>query len=173
MNSKKGIVVVGIALLVVAGLLVLGRPPAISAPGTSNQQLANSASVLAGGLNAQESQFDFGEISMRAGKVSHKFAIKNEGSEPLIIKKIYTSCMCTTASLIKARETIGPFGMPGHGPIPVINQNLAAGESAEIETVFDPAAHGPSGIGQIFRTVYLETQSGETMELKFRALVKP
>lgn len=42
-------------------------------------------------LVARESQFDFGPISMAAGKVSHRYWIHNESADPLTIKGISTS----------------------------------------------------------------------------------
>lgn len=115
----------------------------------------------AGLLVAEESHFDFKTISMADGKVSHRFEIKNSGSEPLKIKKVYTSCMCTVASVTDAKgAAYGPFGMPGHGggssPAAI---EVNAGESITVEAVFDPAAHGPQGVGKIKRVVYLETNS--------------
>jgi hypothetical protein len=124
-------------------------------------------------LQVSEELFDFGTISMRAGTVSHEFTVRNNGTESVVIAKIYTSCMCTEASIETKEGKIGPFGMAGHGMIPIINRVIAPGEEAKIETVFDPAAHGPSGVGRIARVVYLESKGSEPLELKFQANVKP
>ena len=110
---------------------------------------------------------------MASGKVSHVFAVKNTGTEPVVIEKIYTSCMCTAATLTKGERTFGPFSMPSHGFIPKIGMTLESGEEAAIEAVFDPAAHGPAGVGLAERVVYLETNAAKspTLELTFRASV--
>jgi hypothetical protein len=41
-----------------------------------------------------ESQYDFGDIS-QGDKVTHVFKFKNEGSSPLLISRVQTTCGCT------------------------------------------------------------------------------
>jgi hypothetical protein len=117
--------------------------------------------------------YEFGSVSMAAGKVKHQFKIRNTSAEPVVIGKMYTSCMCTTASLMMGGKTFGPVGMPGHGGIPSLNQTINPNEEASVEVVFDPAAHGPAGIGRIQRTVTLENNTGNPIELQFVAIVAP
>ena len=166
--NKNVVTTIIIFFAVVVGLIWIVPP--------SNKQdknLANSGSVLGGVFSVEESNFDFGTISMAAGKVSHMFKIKNSGSVKAEISKIYTSCMCTSASLIKGSSRKGPFGMPGHGFIPKINESFNPNEEAEVEVVFDPAAHGPAGIGKIERLVTIEVENGSPVEFMFSAFVKP
>lgn len=137
-----------------------------------NQNAGGNSAAAGGELVAQEISFDFGAISMAAGDVRHAFKIKNAGAGPAAINKIYTSCMCTAALLKTASGEWGPFGMPGHGFTPKLNIKLAPGEETELEAVFDPAAHGPAGVGPIERVIYLDTASG-MMELKIKAVVTP
>ncbi|MBI2109391.1 MAG: DUF1573 domain-containing protein [Parcubacteria group bacterium] len=124
-------------------------------------------------LNAEDTYFDFGVISMRNGVVSHAFKIKNEETETILIKQVYTSCMCTTASIIDiSGKKLGTFSMPGHGSS-IANITVPAGESITVEAIFDPNAHGPSGVGLAERVIYLETDSqiSPAIELRFSALV--
>ena len=116
---------------------------------------------------------NFGNISMAAGKVSKVYWIKNISGDPLTITKLYTSCMCTDATLITKAGKKGPFGMPGHGPTPRIEERLAPGETAQVQVVFDPAAHGPAGIGQTDRVTTIENGGGMPLELRFSAMVTP
>jgi hypothetical protein len=116
---------------------------------------------------------DFGTVSMMKGKVKHQFTVKNTGAEPMMLTKMFTSCMCTEASFIKSGQMMGTFGMPGHGAVPPLNQGLNAGEEATIEVTFDPAAHGPAGIGMINRSVFIEQASESPLELRFSANVTP
>lgn len=154
-----------------ASLIILGGIIWLS--NAQKNQNAGGNSALAGGeLAAEETNFDFGKISMAAGNVRHAFKIQNSGAGPVTVNKIYTSCMCTAASLKTADGEWGPFGMPGHGFIPKLNIKLAPGEKTELEAVFDPAAHGPAGVGPIERVIYLNTGQGVT-ELKIKALVTP
>lgn len=124
-------------------------------------------------LHAEETNFDFGTISMAAGKVMHGFTIKNTGTKPVTIQTIVTSCMCTSAVLKKGDSMFGPYGMPGHGFTLPVNQMFAAGEEATLEVTFDPAAHGPAGIGRIARTVTLTQDNGRSIEFRFNVLVTP
>ena len=47
------------------------------------------------------------------------------------------------------------------------------GEDAIIEVVFDPAAHGPAGIGPVDRVVTIENTAGRPLVLAFAATVTP
>lgn len=165
--QKKTIIGAGLALLILGGLVWIAKP----APSEPNTAAAGNAGT--GALTTGDHTFDFGTISMAAGNVNHAFAIKNTGSAPIVIKKMYTSCMCTTATLKTGGASYGPFGMPGHGSIPAINANIAPGEAASVEAIFDPAAHGPAGVGKIERVVRLEPENGEALEFHFTAFVTP
>lgn len=162
-NSQ--LLIYGAFLLVVAGLFFLAKDDAPAAVGSA----ANGASVIA----STEDFFDFGTINMRDGKVSRVFTVQNDGAETMVIQSAYTSCMCTEALLIDSGgKEYGPFGMPGHTS-PRTNITIGAGKSVSVKAVFDPAAHGPSGVGLAERSIYLETNSAEKprVELKFRAVV--
>lgn len=140
------------------------------------QSSNNTASVTAGlpeVIAVEEKIFDFGKISMAKGEVSHSFTIKNTGEDPVIIDKMFTSCMCTTAVLKINGKAFGPYGMQGHGFIPKINQKLGVGEEAIVEATFDPAAHGPAGVGPIQRAIIIENNAGEPIQLIFNANVTP
>ena len=167
MNKNVAVTII-IFFAVIVGLIWIARPG-----GKQDKNLANSGSVLSGAFSAEESIFDFGAISMAAGKVSHSFKFKNTGDSPLSVSKIYTSCMCTTAKLSAGGKKFGPFGMPGHIAVPRINKSLNPGEEAIVEVVFDPTAHGPAGVGTIQRVVTIENNAGEPLELQFSAVVTP
>ena len=117
--------------------------------------------------------YNFGTVAMSAGNVTHRYTISNLGQAPVTITKLFTSCMCTTATLMTPSGRRGPFGMPGHAPIPSIREQLRPGEMAQVEVVFDPNAHGPVGIGRIDRTITLENDGGKPFELAFSAMVRP
>ena len=157
-----GISVATIAIL--AGLIILGKPSGLATPTAS---VANSV------LKAKETAYDFGTISMTKGKVSHIFTVTNTGTEPVTVSKLYTSCMCTIASIMNGTEKVGPFGMPGHSGIPSIKVLLAPGTSTQVEAIFDPNAHGPAGVGTISRVVIVENNAGAPLELGFTANVTP
>lgn len=171
-------------LIVGASLIVLALVIAVIAakPGTGPATATNAAPAAAPAgtavrasvaLKARETAFEFGSISMAAGKVTHRYWFRNEIATPVLIRRIYTSCMCTTATLVKAARVIGSYGMPGHGPVPDVNEMLAPGEAAYVDVVFDPAAHGPAGLGRTERVVTIEHGAGEPLQIGFTADVKP
>lgn len=166
--SNKIIFGIGAAILIVAGVVFVARPDS-----SQKNNTVNVSNGLLGAIEIPEKTFDFGRISMTEGNVSHSFTIKNTGNEPVTINKMYTSCMCTTAVLKMNGKTFGPYGMPGHGFIPKINQEFGSGEEAIVEVTFDPAAHGPAGLGLIQRAIILENNTGELFQLSFTADVMP
>ena len=173
MSLKNILIYFILAVTIISGLVWFARPDRSGAVDPT----ADVISLLIG----NPTEFDFGSISMAKGKVSKKFAIKNTSAGPTLIEKIYTSCMCTSASLIVADpstdlgqvKTFGPFGMPGHGLAPKTNQELKPGEEAQVEVIFDPAAHGPAGVGPIERVVYVAEKGRQPLELKIKAMVTP
>lgn len=163
MNTKL-IVWLGGTVLVLLALMIWASPQA---------QPASSGSPLLQ-LHSQETSFDFGQVSMAGGKVRHSFSVENDTSSTVRLGRLYTSCMCTEATWTKDGERVGPFGMPGHGFLPPLDQELRPGESASVEAEFDPAAHGPAGLGRVDRQIILESENGQTLaELSFSANVIP
>jgi len=168
MKRNKDIAIsIGITLLALGGLAWLARPS------PAHQNFAGVGAGQPDSLQAEEAAFDFGTVSMAAGNVSHTFVIRNAAADPITITKLYTSCMCTTGTLEVGGKRFGPYGMPGHGSIPRISEAIGAGEKADVEVVFDPAAHGPAGIGPIERVIYVERENGGPLELTIRAMVRP
>ena len=161
-------IIPAIILLVLIGAAVMARPGSDSA--TSDASIVPSGEP--GVLVAQDMTHDFGSISMANGNVSKKFVVKNTSQDSVELSKLYTSCMCTTATLNMTDGQKGPFGMPGHASIPSLRETVAPGEEFEIEAIFDPNAHGPAGVGPIERVVILEYEGG-TLELGFKATVTP
>ncbi len=159
-------------IIVLAGVglaAILSWPWGPSEPG-KNQ----SAAILeATTISADHDFYDFGTISMAGGNVSHTFEIGNNGAGEVEINKVYTSCMCTAASLVFDGYRKGPFGMPGHGFAPRLGEKVKPGQTIKVEVVFDPTAHGPAGIGPVNRAVYIEQNGKLPLELKFTALVTP
>src|SRR3989344_749276 len=156
----------GVIVAILAVLMFLSWPKGNNASTPAPVPTSGSGTLM-----ANETMFDFGRISMAAGKVKRDYVVKNTSSELVTITKLYTSCMCTQATITAGTQAEGPFGMPGHSGIPRIKVTLSPGEEAIITAIFDPAAHGPAGVGPIDRVVYVENSSGKTVELGFQALV--
>jgi len=166
---SRNIILVSVLFVVaLAGIMWWGR----DAQTTSSVQ-SNVGALAAGSLVAEETVYDFGTIAMKDGVVSHQFRVRNDSEAPVLIQKVYTSCMCTTVNIqLRSGKTYGAFGMPGHGPSKT-NIEVGPHEEATVLAMFDPNAHGPSGVGLANRSVYLETNSPKTkqVELRFSALV--
>lgn len=162
---KSTIISFLVVLIVIGGLILISR--------ANQQNDVPNNSVKTQKIVAEESSFDFGSVSMAAGLVKHSFVIRNISSEPVKISKMYTSCMCTEASILYKDEDIGPFGMPGHGFLPPVNVTIDLDSEAKIEVVFDPVAHGPVGIGFVSRSVFIESKESAPLTLYISANVTP
>lgn len=161
--------------LITSAVIALGLVVTVIAVNV-NEQKDSSATSLAterGELSVAEQLFDFGTVSMAAGKISREFTVTNASAFPATVKQLSTSCMCTSAELAYQGKTEGPFGMPGHGIIPKINTSIKPASEAIVKVTFDPAAHGPSGVGAIARDVYLDQEGGKRLTLKIKAFVTP
>ena len=165
--KKTTIISIAAIILTIGGIIWIARPDSRD----------NAMSLLTNGngtlIVEEANNYDFGTISMAAGNVKHAFKIRNTGNEAVTIDKMYTSCMCTTATLMMKDKQYGPYGMPGHEAIPKIGQAINSNEEAIIEVIFDPAAHGPAGVGRIQRTITIENDAGQPVELMFSAIVAP
>lgn len=124
-------------------------------------------------LAVTQSFKDLGTIAMDNGEVSTSFIVKNTGENPVVIKDMETSCMCTTAKVNIAGQNSQTVGMRGHGYSHDIYMVIEPGDEAEVTATFDPNAHGPQGVGLNRRSVYLETNSSinPKVQLDFQANV--
>lgn len=174
-RKTKFILGAGVLILALGGVIIAARPGPVAntPPPTAVEMVKAARASYAGELSAAQTKFSFGPISMARGKVSHRYPIRNTGTEQVSIRKLYTSCMCTTVALVKDGKTSDAYGMPGHTPIPTINVPIKPQEEIFVEVVFDPAAHGPAGVGPIERIVTVENSAGQPLEFAFSALVSP
>ena len=73
-------------------------------------------------IHFKETVYDFGEISVKDGKVSHEFTFTNDGDKNLVITNARADCGCTK---------------PEYSDAPV-----APGKSGKVKVTFAPAAQG-------------------------------
>ncbi|MBI2031703.1 MAG: DUF1573 domain-containing protein [Candidatus Levybacteria bacterium] len=118
-------------------------------------------------LETKETSFDFKEIPYSGGKAEHAYLIKNTGNKDLEIANISTSCMCTIAYFKSEREMSSEFGMKGMTQPSSWKGILKAQEEGKIVIVFDPAFHGPQGVGPISRIVSFETNDPDNPYAEF------
>jgi uncharacterized protein DUF1573 len=166
-----GVIAISIAAIAFG---IYSSQSTLTPPGEAQAATASNERPLGGNTLASIAPFyNFGTVSMAGGNVTHRYTVSNLSGAPVTITKLFTSCMCTTATLVTSSGKRGPFGMPGHAPIPTIRERLAPGEMAQVDVVFNPAAHGPAGVGKIDRTVTIENDAGTPLELAFTAMVRP
>lgn len=170
MNKSTKIALIAGVVTLAFGIILFSAQPKQTTEVNGEQ---TTSSVSSSVLKVDRDFHDFGNISMKDGKVVTTFRMTNSGSEPVSVNKLYTSCMCTEATLKVAGEVKGPFGMPGHSPLPSFDQVLAPGQTADIEVVFDPNAHGPSGLGLMERQVIVESGESKIANLNIKAMVTP
>lgn len=115
-------------------------------------------------LSADEKTHDWGTIDYDAGIVSRTFEINNTSESTLKLYDVKTSCMCTTAQLKTAEATSRKFGM--HEKSGSVFE-VKPGEAVELLVEFDPAFHGPSGVGPITRTITMNTNDASNPSLSF------
>lgn len=163
--NKKAVIIIVVITAAVLGLMVWGYG---RMAGPTQAQLTQKSS-----LTASETLYDFGTISMANGKVDHSFQVTNLTDRDITIDNLQTSCMCTTAYLVNGGDREGPFGMPGMGGSTAASHVIPAHATQAIDVVFDPAAHGPAGIGDIDRFIYATEQDGGTLQLEIKAVVTP
>ncbi len=163
--NTKAIIITLVAAAAVIGLMAVGY---IKMAGPTQAQLQTK-----GSLTASEIFFDFGTISMAKGKVAHAFEIANPTDSDIRVNNLETSCMCTVAYIGDGAAKQGPFGMPGMGGMTSADYVVKAHGTANVEVVFDPAAHGPAGVGEIDRLVYVTEANGGTLQFEVKAVVTP
>ena len=108
------------------------------------------------GVEAAPAFYEMGDVPINGGIVSREYLVKNNTGEDLTLRKIATSCMCTEAKVLIGGEETSYYGMEhATDKNPPINMSFAPGEAAKVVVNFDPAAHGPEGVGPFERDVWL------------------
>lgn len=150
MADKKTILVI-IAVTIIA---LLAAVVLLTYSSTSPVALEKTAGAK---IEMAETSYDFGEIDYAGGNVEHSYRIKNNGDKQLKVANLVTSCACTKVYFKSARQESKKFSMKGHSKPSDWAGTLNAGEGAEVIAIFDPAAHGPAGVGAVSRVVSFQT----------------
>lgn len=158
-NLNRLVVLVFISTIFILGFGVwlLSKPPAGSV-------LQRSATASGGKAEVSVTSFDWGNIDYGGGDVTAEFSINNPGSGTLSLSEVSTSCMCTTAQVIINENKSPYFGM--HQKSSWIGQ-IPPGGQAKLKIVFDPAFHGPSGVGPVTRQIVMKTNDPDHPKLEF------
>jgi len=149
----------------IIGLFVLvGGSYALVNMSGSTSKIETSSNAKASIIS--KTDHDWGTIGISDGKVSATYKIKNDGTEPLKIFNVVTSCACTTAQIKIGNTTSPEFGM--HTKSQYVSE-IPPGKTAEVIATYDPAFHGPSGVGAISREITMETNDNSNPQLVFTA----
>lgn len=155
MSDKKFILgVIVVTLFIMAGGVLLASKMA-------SPQIQATADAK---VTVSETVFDWGTIGMESGKAEKSFEIKNTGSETLKLFGVKTSCDCTTAQLIQGNTTSPIFGMHTESSYVL---DVAPGGKADLKVIFDPAYHGPTGVGPATRQITVSTNDPDKQRLNF------
>lgn len=147
--------VLGISLVIMLGGILINAK--VSVP--QNVTLNSNAK-----LQVDKTSYDWGNINMRKGNAEATFTIENTGTEDLKLYDISTSCHCTTAQLSLNGKNSPLFGMNSKSSYVMV---VPKGLKAELKVVFDPAYHGPNGVGSISRRVVVSTNDQSKPQLNF------
>lgn len=157
MNDKK--IIIGFILVT---LLILGGGIYIlSRTATAPQKITTSQNAK---VSVDQKTHDWGNIPYSGGNVSKTFTIKNTGTDVLKLSNIKTSCACTYAQLIIDGKTSPKFGM--HTTSSWVGE-VAPSKEANLTVVFDPAFHGPTGVGPMERLISVQTNDINNPNLEF------
>lgn len=117
--------------------------------------------------------YELGNVSINGGVVTKEYEVKNTTENTMKLKKIATSCMCTEAKIKVGDKETRWFGMEHPtDKNPPVNIEIAPNEIAKVTVNFDPAAHGPQGVGPFDRIVMLTfSDPSGVKELKFNGTV--
>lgn len=162
-TNRKALKIILPCVLLAAGLALLAL-----------NVFSGSPAQTTGGkphLEVSETEYDFGTVPLMGGILKKTFEIKNNGDGDLVIGPLWTSCHCTSAIFKWNGKQSPEFNM---AKIPW-SQKLAPGETGQIEVIFDPAFHGPAGIGAAIRAIFFETNDpqNESPEVRIVANVTP
>lgn len=157
MNDKKLI----IGFIILTGVILGGGIFLLSSSGSGPAQITVSRNAKA---EVSEKTFDWGNIPYSGGNATKTFTIKNIGSDTLKLTGVKTSCVCTKAQAIIDGKTSPYFSMHSTS---AWTGEVTPGKEAQLTVIFDPAFHGPSGVGPIERLVSLETNDVQNPSLEF------
>ena len=160
-ENKLVFTILAATVILAFGLIFLATK--LTGAATSVSPSPNAKAVVA------QTNYDWGQIGIRNGKVSADFEIKNEGTDTLKLFGGKTSCACTNAQMFTDAGLSAVYTM--HANSKIVTE-VAPGKTAKLTVVFDPLFHGPNSIGDINRTVTVSTNDPNNPLLSFSLTAK-
>lgn len=158
MNDKK--IIIGFVILT---LLILGGGIYVLATSTpaAPAQVISSQNAK---VQVDQKNFDWGNIPYSGGNATKTFTIKNAGTDILKLTGVKTSCTCTKAQVSIDGKVSPYFSM--HSTSGWVGE-VSPGKEAQLLVIFDPAFHGPTGVGPIERLISMETNDSQNPKIEF------
>lgn len=157
MNDKKLV----IGLIVITVLILGGGIYVLSASSTPPVKITSSQNAK---VSVDQKTFDWGNIPYSGRNATKTFTIKNTGTDVLQLTGVKTSCVCTKAQISIDGKTSPYFSM--HSTSAWVGE-IAPGKEAILSVIFDPAFHGPTGVGPVERLISLQTNDSQNPSLEF------
>ncbi len=151
-------------LIIVGGVALFGGEE-------GNTEQTSMSQVM--GVETNPANYELGAVPINGGIVTKEYEIKNTTDKVIKFKKIATSCMCTQAKVSVGGKETRFFGMEhAMDKNPPVNLEFEPGQTGNVTVNFDPAAHGPQGVGPFNRSVLLTfSDPAGVKELKFSGTV--
>jgi hypothetical protein len=149
MNKKIVIILTSVLILIVGGVYLM-------AGNVNSASDSSLPKVESQDVTVSPESYDIGRVLMKNGLVNREYEIKNNSENILRVKNIVTSCMCTRAQVVWGDKRTRLYSMEMAGAKnPNVDFDIPGGETAKLVVKFDPAAHGPAGVGPVDRIVTL------------------
>ncbi len=115
-------------------------------------------------VSVDQKTHNWGKIPYSGGNINKTFTIKNIGTDTVKLNNIKTSCTCTKARITIDGKDSPYFSM--HAASSWVGE-IPSGKEATLTVIYDPAFHGPSGVGPIERLISVETNDKNNPKLEF------
>lgn len=150
-----------IALLLFLALIVIALSKYWASPADMFQNTDSSPIEI---ILGEEINNDFGVIFQEKGNFIQNYILINDSDESQKIVGASTSCGCTYVKVDGEWYGMHSFNKP--------DLQIGAHESEMIEIKYDPNLHGPLSLGNVKRTVTINSENGDVTKIKFDATVK-
>ncbi len=151
MKTIQRLIIIGI---LVSAVILTGCAAKSDSVKSEYKDKINSGSITILG----DVSYDWGNINIKGGDVKHTFTLKNTSDEPLYLKSIFTSCVCTKARFRLPDESISPsYGMSNNASYWAAE--IKPNETFDVEVTFDPLYHGAQTTGPISRSISIINSS--------------
>lgn len=125
--------------------------------------------VSAGGegltvASVSEYEFDFGTVSIKEKDLEHRFIVKNESDESLVISNVRTYCGCVNAGWTKT-----PVAPGDTGSVVVVYANNKSGKFRNKAKLFFKTPSKSESVNVVLKGVCVKPKRGENVRAESTA----